>query len=262
MSPVVGAYYAIHYGADYLEHSIRSIYDAVDMIGIFYTALPSHGFRGTALANPDSWEDLEEAIWRAGDPEGKVRIEHGDWRTEGEHRNCAVDAMFGRGAEIVLIVDSDEVWDHASLDEAICKMQMLGVNQARVNFLHLWRSFNWVCRCEMMPIRLQNAPVGTEGYIRMSQPVYHFGYAQRPELVRYKATIHGHKAEWRKGWFEEKFLAFTCTQMNAYADDAENGWVGDVHPTAKDIWWPEEWDKNKLPAIMRSHPYWHREIIE
>lgn len=251
MSPVVGAYYAIHYGKEYLEHSIRSIYPLVDMIGIFYAPLPSHGYRGTALANPDSWKDLAEAIWRAGDPQGKVTIEHGDWRTEGQHRNYAVDAIFGRGAEIVLIVDGDEVWDEAALEEAICKFQILDANLARVNFLHFWRSFDWVCHCVMMPIRLQNAPVGTEGYIRMAQPVYHFGYASRPALVRYKASIHGHRDEWRNGWFDEKFMAWSPESP-----------VEDVYPAGVGIWNPQRFNKEELPAIMRSHPYWHRGIIE
>lgn len=255
MHPIVGAYYAIHYGTDYLEHSIRSVYPVVDMIGIFYAPLPSHGYRRTPLANPDSWEDLEEAIWRAGDPQRKIRIEHGGWKTEAEHRNHAVKMMLGSGANIVLIVDSDEVWDEGALEEAICKFQALGANLARVNFLHFWRSFDWVCRCEMMPIRLQNAPVGTEGYIRMSQPVYHFGYASRPAMVRYKASIHGHRAEWRNGWFEEKFMAWSPYPPDGFR-------VGDVHPTAGGIWYPRRFDKEQLPIIMRSHRYWNKEIIE
>lgn len=258
--PRIGAYYAIHYGEEYLEHSIRSIYGAVHMIGIFYTDLPSHGHRDTPYKNPDTREGVRAAIRRAGDPEGKVFVQKGAWAHEFQHRDWAAQYMKKRGAELILVVDSDEIWEPGILPKILDAAWHMEAMLFRVNFLHFWRSFNWVCRDQMMPVRILKAMWGPEDYIHMRSPVYHFGYAQRPEMVRYKASIHGHRSEWRDQWFEEKFLAFTCTDLNPYSE-SKNGWVGDVHPTAKDLWFPEPCDKGMLPALMRSHPYWNVELI-
>jgi len=88
----------------------------------------------------------------------------------------------------------------------------------------------------------------------MGKPIYHFGYAQRPELVRYKMPIHGHRAEFRQPpdqWWEEKFVAWR--PGNA---------VEDVHPVCAGIWTPRPFDKSELPQLMGEHPYWDVEIIE
>lgn len=254
MSPRIGAYYAIHYGADYLEHSIRSIYDAVDMIGVYYAILPSHGHRDTPYENPDSLEAVLEAIRCAGDPERKLSFQWGRWASEWQHRDFAVGNMMLRGAKLVLVVDSDEVWAPEVLPGVLREAWEANAVLFRLPFLHFWRSFGWVCRDQMMPIRIQKAQKGREAYLNMAEPVYHFGYAQRPEIVRYKASIHGHRGEWRNGWFEEKFMAWSPYPPNGTR-------VGDVHPTAGGIWYPERFDRELLPALMRSHPYWGKELI-
>jgi len=248
--PRVGAYYAVHYGEEYLEHSIRSIYGAVDMIGVFYSHVPSHGHRDTPYQNPDSWEGVRAAIQRAGDPESKIFVQRGAWVHEFQHRDWAVQYMKKRGAELILVVDSDEIWEPSVLPKVLDVAWRNEAMLFRVNFVHFWRSFDWVCRDQMMPVRIQKAMWGPENYIQMASPVYHFGYAQRPEMVRYKASIHGHRSEWRPEWFKEKFLAWR----------PGNG-IGDVHPTAKDLWFPEPWDRIMLPALMQSHPYWDMELI-
>jgi len=255
--PRIGAYYAIHYGADYLEHSIRSIYDYADLIGIFYTALPSHGHRDPTLRNPDSREALQAALVRAHDPQAKVHWYDGNWFSESQHRNHAIQVMQSLGAEIVLMVDSDEIWDGQALEEALAwATTEIDASRLCVNFVHFWRSFGWVCRDEMMPARLiMRNEMGRDKFIRLSTPVLHFGYAQRPEMVRYKATIHGHRGEWRSGWFDGKFLAWS-----PYPADGAR--VGDVHPTCGGIWYPDRFDREKLPGFMRSHAYWDMELIE
>lgn len=248
--PRVNAYYAIHYGVDYLEYSIRSIYNAVDWIGIFYARLPSHGYRDPTLKNPDSEDEVRAVIRRAGDPQSKVVWLPGQWFSEGQHRDHAFMVTKSWGADLVLVVDSDEVWDPAVLPEVLVEAARMDAEHIRLPFIHFWRSFSWVCRDEMMPIRIQKAVRGQDGYLRPPTPVYHFGYAQRPDIVKYKAAIHGHRGEWRNGWFGEKFLAWSPAAQ-----------VGDVHPTCEDIWYPERFDKEQLPDLMRDHPYWNEELI-
>lgn len=246
----VVAYYALHYGAEYLAYSIRSIYPAVDEILILYTQKPSHG-QSTTLCNPEGLMDLMKALDHAGDPHSKINFSSGVWRTEGEHRDFGVRSALARGASLVLAVDADEVWDTDTLRAALEGANKSDALLFRVPFLHFWRSFRWICRDAMMPTRILKDIVGKEDYLYPGDPVYHFGYAQKPGIVRYKADIHGHKGEWRPGWFEEKFLGWK----------PGNG-VEDVHPTCVGIWNPAPFCRHHLPVVMQTHPYFDREVIE
>jgi len=251
----VSAYYALHYGREYLAYSIRSIYDHVDKIFLVYSNDPVRGAM-SLLPNPDSLEDLHQAVKDIPDPTGKIEWHCGSyWGGEAEHRKFGRELVFEVGeADVCLSLDHDEVIHGDSLEEAIVLAAHGEYKYYRLNFLHLWRSFNWICMDLMMPVRLQKRDGKGEGYIHVRKPIYHFGYAQRPELVRYKMPIHGHRAEFRQPadeWWEEKFMAWR--PGNA---------VRDVHPVCMDIWTPQPFDKLDLPGIMREHPYWDKEIID
>ena len=77
------------------------------------------------------------------------------------------------------------------------------------------------------------------------------GYAQTPEIICYKMQIHGHLAEWRPNWYEDKFLAW------------QPG-VKDVHPTCRDNFWePKPYvDDGTLEKLTFDHPYFGRDIIK
>jgi len=116
---------------------------------------------------------------------------------------------------------------------------------------HFWRSLKWVCDDQCAPVRILR-PNGTEGinYINGGK-VFHMGYAQTPEIVYYKQQIHGHKAEWRDGWFENTFLPWKPGD-------------GDVHPTNVDFWTPEEIGRGTrevLKKLCGDHPYWDLDLI-
>lgn len=257
--PKIGAYYPVHYGQEYLEYSLRSVLPAVDLAGIFYTAHPTHNRLMEDRVNPDSRQELVDAVARAGSPE-KVHWVDCVARDKVEQHEEARHYMREWGCDSLLLVDCDEVWDTEALREGLAvAVEETEAYTISVNFIHFWRSFGWICRDAMMPERFvlpRNQRNRKPAFLRLSQPVFHFGYAQRPEMVKYKIAIHGHRAEWRSPtWFEEKFLAWS-----PYPPDGMR--VGDVHPTCGGIWYPERFAKEQLPAFMRSHPYWDMEIIE
>lgn len=252
----VSAYSRLHYGAEYLAYAVASIYPCVDQIYLLYSRRPTRGILNR-FPNPDSIEDLVEAVSALDDPEGKIHWHIGDWWGNPGHAAFGHELCTVKGnADLIMDLDHDEVWDRDALEEAIILAGAGSAYRHRVTFIHLWRSFNWVCTDTMMPVRFYK--VGgdktKEEYHRPGKPVYHFGYAQRPELIDYKMAIHGHRGEFRwpaKQWFEQKFMAWVPGNM-----------IGDVHPVVRDIWYPKPFDKQELPEIMREHPYWDKEIID
>lgn len=249
------AYYALHYGSEYLAWSVRSVMEHVDEIHVLYTNKPSFG-RDTKLVCPDTEERLHAEALRFLDKPSKLHWHRVQAATEGSHRDQL--RRLAPGAGLVLHVDADEIWDSRALVDSLAEARLSAHWSLRARFAHFWRSFRWVCIDPAMPERIfnwHNSPHLKGGYLTpraQSVPVLHFGYAQSEELMRYKWQIHGHQDELRKDWFEEKFL----------------GWrpgVNDVHPTcAQGFWEPREVTPD-LSTVLRltlhDHPYFDRELI-
>lgn len=248
----ISAYTIIHYGIDYLPFAIGQIYNAVDKVHIVYTPKPSHGHTSN-LTCPETKADILTSLHHfnsfSGDKIFFHQIEH--IKHEGPQRDYAIDVCKRDNPDIIMIVDYDEIWPKETLEKALEFIQKNPAKNYLVNMTHFWRSFNWVCRDNGWPVRFINPNESGTEYIPTSVgDIYHFGYAIRDSLLKYKISIHGHKAEFRKDWLEEKW----------------NNWkpgVTDVHPTnEKDFWTPEPFDKRKLPPLMRNHHFWNREIIK
>jgi hypothetical protein len=63
--------------------------------------------------------------------------------------------------------------------------------------------------------------------------------------------------EWRKEWFEEKFMAWSPENL-----------LADCHPTNKDFWTPKQIDIEDpavdfkaLHELIFDHPYWKVKVI-
>lgn len=246
----VQSYTILHYGRDYLPYALRSVYDAVDRLHILYTPHPSHGHR-TDARPPDNRAELMQAAF-VHDPDRKIAWYDIDtYWNEGPQRDMAVHVCQQAGADMILVVDCDEVWQPVTLQTALD--HVWAKNTARnwlINFTHFWRSFDWVCRDNNWPVRIIDLrhSDGT-GYVPAEVgAIYHFGYAVREEMMLYKWQIHGHKGELRPDWWEKW-----------------DTWppVPDCHPTNGENWWvAEEFDKALLPELMKSHPFYNLEKIE
>lgn len=251
------ALYTLHYGREYLAHSIRSVQDAVDQILIHYAPTPSFGHT-QGLPCPDTEEALYAAAHRfATKP---IVWRRGTWGNEWQHRDAAyADAQLA-GATHAVVVDADEVWDPHALATAFTAIEQAPVRHGRwmATFANFWRSFHWMVHDHFTPIRfidfakgLHDQPVLLPAEAQPA-PVYHFGYAQRVELMRYKWTCHGHQLELRPGWFD-RFLRWQPEDT-------------DLHPVVNHLWdrahRTPDIVETALARILPDHPYAGLAIIE
>ena len=247
------ALYVLHYGCEYIAHSIRSIQNAVDEIHVLYSPTPTFGTKTGAVC-PDTEETLFEQARRF--CKKPLQWRKGFWANEGEHRDSIYPIAKEIGTKQILVVDSDELWLPGQAELALSRSQnQNGIVRAR--FCHFWRSFKWICLDPCMPVRVINLgsdgrPKPGEWYLTpQERPVLHFGYAISSALIRYKWQIHGHQAELKKNWLEEKFLNW-------------NPSIRDVHPTCDNFWFPEAVKpefREELKVVLGDHPYWDKELI-
>ena len=117
------ASYIIHYGAEWLYWSVRSVLQTglVDQVYIHYTPTPSHG-HATNMPCPETHDQIFDSLRNL---QGNVTwIDYlNPFRHEGEHRTAAVNRCFADGADLVMVVDADELWDEDSLRRCIVFIQ-------------------------------------------------------------------------------------------------------------------------------------------
>lgn len=250
------SFVCLHYGKEYLAWSLRALDPIVDHHVVLYSPRPSFGHHSTAVCpdtQPELFAEAKRFItkplhWRAD-----------VWPNEGAHRDSVFPIARDLGADQIIVTDSDEVWDteqaRAALDAAAGHEE----GPVLVRFAHFYRSFKWICRDECMPVRILN--LKPSGGLRSSRswylspqevPVYHFGYAQSVAITRYKWTCHGHQAEFRQGWLENKYIGWKPGQ-------------GDVHPTNFGFWDPKPTDEatlKRLKLLLPGHPNWGKDLIE
>ena len=248
-NPRIIAYMVAHYGKDYIPYALRSIVNHVSHVNIFYTPHPSHGHQTTAQC-----PETKEEIWQASDI-GSDKIRRYELKNifyEGQQRDHAVELCKQEGADLILVVDCDEVWPAEVLTQAL---EFVWIeNKARqwlINFTHLWRSFNWVCRDQGWPVRILDMRYNSGlAYVpKEFGDIYHFGYAVSNSIMAYKWKIHGHRDELRPGWFENKWLQWPPPP--------------DCHPTNSEGFWnPVPFDRDQLPSVLHDHPFFHLEKVE
>lgn len=249
---VIG-YMPLLYGRSFLRASLLSVINHVEKMVILYTDKPSYGF-GTTLTNPDSEQELyaiakevcgDKLIWH--------KATSGN---EGAHRGEIY--QYSEGNDLILAVDSDEVFCETDLEKALIEAynsdkRYLGIGGGAGNgYINMWRSFNFACYDFYTPIRITNLKNASgEGVV--SCKIWHFSTAQTVETTIYKLSIHGHKNEVRPNWLEEKFL-----QWNPH--DAEK--QIDLHLVAIGLWNATPYDKTQMPQYLKDHPFYNLEKIE
>jgi hypothetical protein len=246
----------LHYGKDYLSYALRSIYHSVDQCHVFYTPTPSHG-HSTNISPIETKEELMQAAYTY-DPEKKIKwydmlgVTH-----EGPQRDLALETVQAAGADIVLVVDYDEIWPADTLAFFLSVVWENGTARNNlVNMIHFWRSFDWACRDDGWPVRIIDLRhSGGTNYLPSEMGrVFHFGYAVTDRVMRYKWQIHGHKGELRPEWLSRKWQRWppptNCHPTNGRNEHGEPFWA------------PKPFDKSRLPEFMRAHPFWGLERIK
>lgn len=243
---MIVAYTALHYGKCYLNHVIRSVIDDVDQYIVLYSPTGSHGHK-TTMPCPDTKDELYDiAENAAGD---KLRWFDGNWTHEGRQRDSIFSIV--PDADVIVVLDSDEVYGEGVLQGAIDKGRAENVREVRIPLVHHWRSFyKGFTHDPAAPVRVHfpKVPSGVTTFTPDNGHVLsHFGYAITPELMHYKWLIHGHLNEMRKDvdWLNDVYLA-----NRQY----------DCHPVGSDAWMLTE--DVEPPEFMLDHPYATLQVIE
>lgn len=242
----------LHYGKMFLPYALRSLEDMADTMLIMYSPTPSHGTSYTSIPCPDSEEALKAAVFESGvvRDTSKVRwFTHDRWTNEGHQFNAGWEYT---DADIIVKLDVDELWPPGLLEQVVTHTIRENVYECRVPLVHLWRSFyKGFTQDPAAPGRvyIRALPKGETTYWpdQYQDRIWHGGYAQTLDIVRYKMSIHGHKGELRKDvdWFEEVYAANRQT---------------DCHPIGSDQWMVVE--DITPPVFMMDHPYAQLDLIE
>jgi hypothetical protein len=241
------AYCPLLYGGEYLHCAIKSVEPFVDSIHMLYTPRPSYG-HGTTVGCPESESDLMNIAYSASK---KVRWHKVEANAEGVHRGMIFKIADAYNADGILAFDADEVF--GDLTEWIPKfMESKCRRIGFTGYINFWKSFNHACYDQFAPIRFHNLH-NKDGEENMPVTVYHFGCAQRMEIMRYKLEVHGHKSELRPNWLRDVYEKW------------EPGMVIDkgLHVVAHNLW-PQatEFDRETLPLCLKQHHNYPKEVIE
>ncbi len=238
---------SIHYAGSYLREALESVVNHVDKFVVAYSKQPSQG-HGTYMDNPDSEGfifDICQSV--LGDKMIWDRAER--YGAENEHR--AVRYKYSSGYDLILTVDSDEVFAteqlQASFEYALNgSAQHYGID----GYVNFWRSFNHVCKDGYRPIRIENLHRnnGTQD-LNLKQTIYHFSTCQPEKIMCYKFNVFGHKHEVRPNWLRDVYFNWT----------PETRWL---HCVSLQIWEDAEpFDKTTLPESLRKHPFYNLDRV-
>ncbi|MCP3684106.1 MAG: glycosyltransferase family 2 protein, partial [bacterium] len=219
-------YIILFYGKPYLQAAVAAIYPQVDRIVVLYTDKPSQGFI-TDTPCPDTEEELKACVAPYKD---KILWIKGEWHNQGEHTNAVFD--YAAGYDYLVRFDADEIYPEGMVDAMIEQAEASDAHHFQLPFQHFWRSFDRVCRDSQRPYRLVKMKGGEGDQILDSLDwkwaVYHMGYAQPDEYVRFKLKILDHAPEYRPDW------------LDMIWDNSER--TEDLHPVSLKMWNSEHFD--------------------
>ena len=232
-----------HYGATYLREVVASTDPLVDKVIVLYAPHGSQGHHAN-IPCPESETELRACFDSVAH---KLTWHRADFGNEGQHRTAGYE--MASGSDLILQHDCDEVLDTEEWQRAI-KQAHDGTarhNEIR-GFKHYWRSLSHCCFDPWMPMRvIKNNGVGKA---TLEATVHHMSYAMPPEMVAYKLQVSGHRPEIRPRWFDDIFMQWPTVRT-------------DLHPVCRDNWWrAEPVEPETLPASLRAHPNFGREVIQ
>jgi len=279
----IAAVYCVYNEEEYIEYSIRSIYEFVDRLYVLLGEGPYSAYNPQARAT-FAMADRTEAIVRSlADRLPKIQLIKGMWDSELDHRNAGVRLCRKEGMRYYFLVDGDEVYhyDHLkNLQEEIETHPHVG--QFIIKCDTFWRSFryrisanqlSWMPRrvfklshCSrlgksLIPLPIPARFVGNNktdswGSVYHIEPTrvifYHFSYARSPSKMYEKLRTFSHAHEIPQHWYENVWLAWACNRQ------MKN--LNPVEPSK----FPEAiyQDPSDLPEVLRNHPYYAQEVIE
>lgn len=228
----------LHYGSEFLEASLKSVEPFVDKYLIAYTPKPSFSFR-TDIECPDTEENMKEIADRVlGD---KLIWTNKIYHHEGHHRNEIYSHV--NQNDTIIVTDSDEVWKDAG--KALRDAENIEAHGIMIDgFINFWKSFDYIVHDGFRPFRIIKPKYPRNKQDVLKATIYHLGYMIRPETMRYKLAIHGHRND--------------IDQVHGSPENYFEKWnswtrpgcgVTKLHPASRDIWIDAEKYDGKKPVL-------------
>lgn len=275
------AVYCIYNEENYIEYSIKSIYDFVDKIIICLSQAPYIAYNSKARDIVKSKDKTEEIVNRLARNDKKIKIIDGVWDSEVEHRNAAIKYCIDNNYDYYFLIDADEMYrkDHLeAISREIAAHPEIGTFVIKCAIF--WRSFRYRIPAEKVawcPRRIfkvttkrkilgikfpynfrfigenKTNSLGEVYHIPSNKAIfYHFSYAKTFKDMKEKLSTFSHAHQILDGWYEKVWLKWP-----------QNRQMPNIHPTN-----PEKFpmvecvDPKDLPDVIKNHPYYDMDIIE
>lgn len=223
-----GAVYCVYDDDTWLKESVSSVYEACDAVYFLVGNRPWHG----------EWSENSATVACINalpDPEHKIRLIRGDWKTETDQRNAGLDILSDAGIGYCFVVDADEIYDPDQLRQ----MMLFAAEHEQVSCWHMtwdtyWKSYKYVItpREPFTPVVFVKVPaarfaeyrsVGGENHGLIPPEIgfcHHMSYARTDEQILKKITTFSHAKEVRDEWFETVWKQWDSNHA-----------LTDLHPT-------------------------------
>ena len=222
---MIYGYCVLHYGKEFLSEALRSVEPIVDKYVISYTNRPSFSF-GTKIECPDTEEEMRAiAEGVLGD---KLIWISGTYSHEGHHRDTIY--RYAKSGDIVLVSDSDEIWKDP--ENAIREAEKVHAHNLRINgFVNFWKSFDYIVHDGFQPVRIIQPKYLRNTSETINATIFHLGYMIKPETMKYKLEIHGHRNDiCQVHGSPEKYFE----KWNSWTHPGCG--ITRLHPASRDIW--------------------------
>lgn len=222
-------------GEEWIEASLASIYDAVDLIVMAHSDKNWAGEDGnTALPVIKRWQKKQDA-------KGKLQHVFGTYLSQDQQYRAGLEFLVKKriSADILMLVDADEIWDPAVLERAIRQIEA----DSSCTPAYQTRMHSYI----RSPLYRISPPFGTPTvFLREGRFLTESPRAWKAEPIK---TLNGI-------WFHH------MTYVRASPEIVRRKIVASSHADGEgtrdlDLWFAEKWDR--LPEAEYLHPFLGRD---
>ena len=277
----IAAVYCIYNEENYIEYSIKSIYDFVDKIIICLSQAPYLAYNPQVSRMQFKKDKTEQIIDKISSGDDKFEIIKDTWEEQIEQRNRGMKYCIDNGYDYYFLIDGDEVYRKDHLENIAKEIAVhTEIGSFVIKCTIFWRSFKyripaekvawcprrifkitpfrnilglkWPYECRFTGINKTNS-LGKVYQISPQKAIfYHFSYAKSVKNMKEKLSTFPHAHEILDGWYENVWLKWSGNRN-----------MRNVHPTNPEKFPAVEYVEPKdLPEMLKEHPYYKMDIIE
>ena len=217
----IAAVYCVYNEDEYIEYSIRSVYDAVDQVYVLLGEQPYSAYNANARAQFQTADRTEEIVRHPDVGQFIVKCD-----------------LFWRSFRYRIPAD-ELAWMPRRIFK-LTRWSELGKSHIPLPFPASFVGNN------------KTNSWGTVHHIEPSRAIfYHFSYARSPEKMREKLLTYSHAHEIPSGWYERVWLRWP------EARDMTNLHPVDPPKFPRAV----RCELSDLPEVMADHPYFNLDVI-